>query len=91
MEKKSLAIEAAAAVSGVTIIPVTETSVYGWGKAGGISFLGIKKPLYILILKPGSVSRVFDMGGNETSPGLIMANYPEMRERLQGLIPDYQL
>jgi len=83
MEKKQVAIETPVSVSGLTIVPVTSTSTYSWQNKAGVSFFGLKQPLYILIKSPKWPVKVFSIEGEEVSLGEIESNYPEIKASLE--------
>ena len=80
MEKKQVTIEGPINVSGVRITAVDETSTYGWQNDERLSFMGLKKPLYILISDGKSALKVVKSTGQESSLGQILLDYPELRE-----------
>ena len=82
MEKKQIAVGKPVAVSGLTIVPVTETATYYWLKDGSYSFFGLKKPLYILSSVPGKPLEVFEINGEQTNIDKIISVYPELKDEL---------
>ncbi len=83
MEKKKVAIETPVAIAGLTIIPVTRTSIYSWQNVSGISFLGLKKPLYVLILDRQLTVKAFTITGEEIPQEKIASDYPELKDELK--------
>jgi hypothetical protein len=83
MEKKQIAFESLVSVAGITVIPVTVTSVHTWQNRAGVSFLGLKKPLFILVRRPGMPLKYFTPEGTETTPEYIVSEYPELKDRLE--------
>jgi|WetSurMetagenome_2_1015567.scaffolds.fasta_scaffold65068_2 hypothetical protein len=80
MEKKQVTIEGPINVSGLRITSVAEITTYGWQNEERLSFMGLKKPLYILISDGKSALKVFTATGQESSLGQILLDYPELRE-----------
>ncbi len=83
MEKKKVNVEEPVKVSGLTMIPITRTLVCGWQDHRRLSFLGLKRPLYVLVLRPEAAVKAFDSEGKEVPLELILSRYPEIKERIQ--------
>jgi hypothetical protein len=85
MEKKQVAIENPVNVDGLSIIPITETVIYGWQYKGNFSFFGHKRPIYVLISKPESRLEAFTISGEPISTDKIALSFPELRVTLRKL------
>ena len=83
MEKKQVTIESPVTVAGLTITPVTGTSIYGWRNKKGLSFFGFKKPIYVLVSDQRSPVKVFAITGGETSVEQIVSEHPELRDKIK--------
>jgi hypothetical protein len=85
MEKKKIELNAPVAISGITIVPVTETSMQVRQKDGKASYFGFKRPVYVLVLSPEAPARAFQVTGEETTVELIASEYPELKDALEKL------
>ncbi len=82
MEKKQIALGNPVTISGVTIIPVTQTQIFSWPNITGASFYCLKKPLYVLVSTAKSTMKAFNMDGTETTLDAIREKYPELQTSL---------
>lgn len=83
MEKKQVAIENPVIISGLSITPLTESSIYCWEDKNNIFFFAHKKPLYIFISKPESPTEAFTLTGEAVSFDSITLKFPELKEALE--------
>lgn len=82
MEKERIKIESPITISGVTVIPVTKSSLnYRSGK-NGISIIGYKKPVSIVLLSD-SMKKAFRIDGEEVSLEELTAEVPKLKEMLE--------
>lgn len=84
MEKKEVRIDNPVAFAGITLIPVTEVSLNYWCGKGGISFLGVKQPVSVVVVSP-SAKRAFRTTGEEVSLDQLILEVPSIKEVLQRL------
>lgn len=64
MEKKQVTAEEKVTVSGITIIAVVQTSVVSWHSKGTISFMGLKKPLNVMVTDSEGKTKSFSLQGD---------------------------
>ena len=84
MEKKEIEVGHPVAVAGITLIPVTMTSLnYQHGK-GRFSVFGGKRPVGIIVVSP-PVKRAFRVTGEEVPLDQFMQEVPEIKEILAGM------
>jgi hypothetical protein len=88
MEKRQIDIGSAVITSGLTVIPVTETRIYGWQTGGAPSFFSLKRPLYVLVKRPGFPLTAFSLEGEEIHPEWIAEKYPHLLHH-RSLAEDY--
>ncbi len=81
-KKKEVNIAKPVTVAGVTLIPVTRVSLNYWHGYGGLSFLGSKQPLGVVIVSP-STRRAFRITGEEISLDQLTQEVPDIREALE--------
>ncbi len=81
MEKKEVSAGSPVTVAGVTLIPVEEVSINGWHGKGGISFLGVKRPVGLVLLAP-PVKKAFRMNGEEVPLGQLIQEVPGIKQIL---------
>ncbi len=87
MEKKQIALGSPVNISGVTIIPITQTQIFSWPNIIGANFFCLKKPLYVLVSTAKSTMKAFNMDGTETTLDAIRETYPELQtafDRIDG-------
>jgi hypothetical protein len=83
MEKKYINIEEPVPAAGLTIRPVTQTILYGRQIKGRLTFFGLKKPLYILVIDPISAVRALTLTGEAISLEEIISAHPELKEEIE--------
>ncbi len=76
-------IEAPVIVSGLSIMPVTQTLIFSRQNKVGISFFGFKRPLYVLIGNRELPIKAFTITGEAVSTEEIISDYPELKEALK--------
>ena len=81
MDEKKIAINNPVTVAGVTLIPIVTTSYYYWQDNRGISFMGVKQPVSVIVVSP-SVKRAFRMTGEEVSLDQLVEEVPGVKEIL---------
>ena len=84
MEKKEVAIGNPVTIAGITLIPVTEISLHSWQRKGGISFLGIKQPLSIVVISPLE-KKAFKISGEEVPLDQLIAEVPGVKKLLNAI------
>ncbi len=82
MEKEKVSIENPATIEGITIIPLTKVSLNYWQSNGGVSFLGTKQPIAVVVVSP-SAKRAFKMTGEEISLDQLLQESPAVKEALK--------
>lgn len=82
MEEKKIAAEPPIKVAGVTLIPVTRVSLRYWSAKGGVSFLGVKQPMAVVVVSP-SAKRAFRITGEEISLEELIKEAPNLKEMLK--------
>jgi hypothetical protein len=84
MEKEKIKIEPPVSISGVTVIPVTKSSLnYRSGKKG-ISFFGYKEPVSVVVLSD-NMKKAFSVDGEEISLDELTAEIPDIQQLLEKL------
>lgn len=86
MEKKEVAIDNPLTVAGITLIPITEISLHSWQRKGGISFLGMKQPLSVVVISP-SGKKAFKVSGEEVLLDQLIEEIPILKEKLNIISP----
>ncbi len=81
MDKKEVAINNPVTVAGVTLIPIVEISQNYWQGNRGISFMGVKQPVSVIVVSP-SAKRAFRMTGEEISLDQLIQEVPGVKEIL---------
>lgn len=81
MEKKRLGADTPVTVAGVTLIPVTETILNRWPVKKGVSFLGIKRPMGVIMISP-SWKKAFRISGEEIPLDQFIQEVPGIKEVL---------
>ena len=84
MEKKEVGIGNPVAVAGVTLIPVLQVSVSYWRGGNGISFMGVKQPVSIVVVSP-SAKKAFRVTGEEVSLNQLIQEVPDVKGILEGI------
>ena len=84
MEKKEIEIGSPLKVRGLTVIPVIKSSLNCWRNRAGISFLGIKQPVIVVIISP-SEKKAFRITGEEVPLDQLIQEVPAV-EKLVGSI-----
>ncbi len=82
MERQEVVVDNPVAVAGVTLIPVVKISLKHWRSNGGVSLLGAKRPVSIVVVSP-SAKRAFRITGEEVSLDQIMREAPGIKEILE--------
>jgi hypothetical protein len=83
MEKRKITAISPIMVSGFTIVPIVQTTVYGAYNVSGSSVSGFKKPVYVLVLYPGAPPQMFTISGNEVPPESVILQHPELEDQLK--------
>ena len=83
MEKKQINIEGPVSAAGLTIRPVTQTTLYSGQIKGRSTFFGLKKPLYILVIDPSSTIRAFTLTGEAIALEEMVSAHPEIKEEIE--------
>ena len=81
MEKKRVGADTPVAVAGVTLIPVTEVILNCWPAKKGISFLGMKRPLGVIMISP-SWQKAFRISGEEIPVEQFIQEVPGIKQVL---------
>ncbi len=81
MDKKEVAINNPVTVAGVTLIPIVEISQNYWQGNRGISFMGVKQPVSVIVVSP-SAKRAFRMTGEEVPLDQLIQEVPGVKEIL---------
>ena len=84
MEKKEVEIGNPVAIAGITLIPITRVSLNYWHHKGGISFLGIKQPLSLIVISP-SEKKAFKVSGEEVSLDELTQEVPGIEKQLDAI------
>ena len=84
MEKKEVEIGNPVAIAGITLIPITRVSLNYWQHNGGISFLGIKQPLSLIVISP-SEKKAFKVSGEEVSLDELTQEVPGIEKQLDAI------
>jgi len=84
MEKQEVGIDNPVEVAGVTLIPVVKVSLNYWHAKGGISFLGMKQAVAVVVVDP-TAKRAFRITGEEVSLDQLMREFPSTKEILERL------
>jgi hypothetical protein len=84
MEKEKIKIEPPVSISGVTVIPVTKSSLnYRSGK-NNISIFGYKEPVSVVVLSD-NMKKAFSVDGEEISLDELTAEIPDIQQLLEKL------
>jgi hypothetical protein len=81
MEKKEVEIGNPVTIAGITMIPITEISLHSWKRKGGISFLGTKQPLSVIVISP-SEKKAFKVSGEEVPLDELLQELPGIKKLL---------
>jgi hypothetical protein len=71
-------------IAGITLIPVAEILLHSWECKGGISFLGTKQPLSVIVISP-SEKKAFKVSGEEVPLDKLMQEVPGIKELLNAI------
>ena len=82
MEKKEVVIENPVTIAGVTLIPIVMISQNYWQGNGGISFMGFKQPVSVIVVSP-SAKRAFKITGEEVPLDQLIQEVPGVKEILE--------
>ena len=82
MGKKEVGLGIPVAVSGVTLIPITEVSVNYWHGNSGTSFFSVKQPISVVVVSQ-SVKRAFRVSGEEIPLDQLIREVPAIKEILE--------
>ena len=66
------------------MIPVVKVSLNYWHAKGGISFLGMKQAVAVVVVDP-TAKRAFRITGEEVSLDQLMQEFPSTKEILERL------
>jgi len=69
-------------IAGLTLIPVTKVSLRYWSAEGVASFLGIKKPVAVVVVSL-QAKRAFRITGEEVSLEQLAQEVPDLEEMLK--------
>ena len=84
MEKKEVEIGNPVTIAGITLIQVTEISLRSWQSKGGISFLGTKQPLSVVVISP-SEKKAFRVSGEEVPLDELIKEVPGIKSLLNDI------
>ena len=84
MEDQEVGIDNPVEVAGVTLIPVVKVSLNYWHANGGISFLGVKQAVAVVVVHL-TAKRAFRITGEEVSLDQLMQEFPSTKEILERL------
>ena len=79
METKEAVIDNPVTIAGVTLIPVVRVSQSQWQGNSGISFMGFKQPLSVVVVSP-SAKKAFRMTGEEVPLDQLIQEVPGVKE-----------
>lgn len=85
MEKQTIELDTPMVVSGIKVVAVTETFMHVAQCCGKGSFMGYKRPLYIMVVMPQLAVRAFEINGEETTIERITAEHPCLKDPLAKL------
>lgn len=81
MEKKEVAIGNPLTIAGITLIPIAEAWLHFWQRKCGISFLGMKQPLSVVVISR-SGKKAFKVSGEEVLLDQLIEEVPILKEQL---------
>ena len=84
MEKQEVVVDHPIVAGGVTVIPVAKVSLKCWRRKRGISFLGAKRPVGLVVVSP-SAKRAFRVTGEEVPLDQFVQEVPGVKEVLERL------
>ena len=82
MDKKEVVIDNPVTIAGVTLIPIVMISQNYWQGNGGISFMGVKQPVSVIVVSP-SARRGFRITGEEVPLDQLIQEVPDVKEILE--------
>ncbi len=82
MEKKEVVIDNPVTIAGVTLIPIVMISQNYWQGNGGISFMGVKQPVSVIVVSP-SAKKAFKITGEEVPLDQLIQEVPGVKEILE--------
>lgn len=82
MEKKEVIIDNSVTVAGVTLIPIVRVSQNCWQGNSGISCMGSKQPVSVVVVSP-SAKRGFRITGEEVPLEQLIQEVPAVKEILE--------
>jgi hypothetical protein len=84
MERKEVEIGSPVTIAGITLVPVTGISLHSWRCKDGISFLGTKQPLSVVVISP-SEKKAFRVSGEEVPLDELIQEVPGIKELLNAI------
>ena len=84
MEQEEVGIDDPVEVDGVTLIPVVKISSHHWHTEHGISFLGVKQAIAVVVVHPGA-KRIFRITGEEVPLDQLSHEFPSAKGILERL------
>jgi hypothetical protein len=81
MEKKEIEISHPVTAGGVTLIPITKTSLNFWYGKSGLAFFGVKQPFNVVVVSP-SAKKAFGISGEEVRLDQLITEVPGLKELL---------
>ncbi len=81
MEKKEISIGPPFTVAGITLVPITKTSLNWWQRKGSLSCFATRQPVSMVVISPQS-RRAFRISGEEISLGQLAEEVPGLNEVL---------
>jgi hypothetical protein len=84
MEKKEVEIGNPVAIADITLIPIIEMSQCYWQRRAGISFFGLRQPLYVIMISPLE-RKAFKPSGEEVSLDELRREVPKIKELLDAI------
>ncbi len=85
-KKEEVEIGSPVTVRGTTLIPVIRFSLNSWHHKGGVSFLGMKQPVNVVVISPWK-KKAFRITGEEIALQQLLQEVPEAEEIIQGTVP----
>ena len=79
METKEAVINNPVTIAGVTLIPIVRVSQSYWHGNSGISFIGFKQPVSVVVISP-SVKKAFRVTGEEVPLDQLIQEVPGVKE-----------
>jgi uncharacterized spore protein YtfJ len=81
MEEKEIASGLPVTVAGIILIPIIKVVQSCHRGIGGISFVGVKQPVAVVVISP-QAKRVFTIAGEELSLEQLVKEVPDIKEIL---------